>query len=483
MENWLLNFTIITVSFLLFRVIIDSNEHHYYLNYFFKKSQQSKMSIISSILLISYVLSLFFPNNVIVLAMVPIVREISKLAEKSPDKKLFVTNLGLALIYGANIGGMGSLIGASLNWMSLGYMEFLEVQGIGHINFFTWLLFGIPVSMVLIFLSRLVLKIGEKDIILAENEALFEVKTSVSQHHKIGWFFIANLSFIILLAASQFIFKYIQMTKLLVVIDIIAIIYLCGFIGIGFVYPKKGRHRGKAIRNMALLGIYLILFLGIFVYEAGKEIFTRFKIQNHALNQFLEDYQPQQLIKTIWSFLFNEELFDQKNNNNHAYISINRIVYDLPFFGLFLVIIVFTGVFLFYKTGSPKLIIDWFTQFLSLRPELFYIGICFLVTVFMAIFFTEIVSNTTVIIIIYPFMVKLFAEAGLDPIYNLLALSIAASGTFMTPIATSVNTICCGSFQGFSLKRMVLLGLLMNVISAVWIAAFFFGLNWLANFH
>ena len=53
----------------------------------------------------------------------------------------------------------------------------------------------------------------------------------------------------------------------------------------------------------------------------------------------------------------------------------------------------------------------------------------------------------------------------------MLAVSLASTCAFMTPVATPVNALAFGGIGGVSLGRFMKNGLLMNLLSAVWIAA------------
>jgi sodium-dependent dicarboxylate transporter 2/3/5 len=102
----------------------------------------------------------------------------------------------------------------------------------------------------------------------------------------------------------------------------------------------------------------------------------------------------------------------------------------------------------------------------------FLLGIAFI-----SIFMTEFINNTTVVFIMFPLVLQMTRAADLNPLFFLLAVSTAASGAFMTPIATPVNAIGYASIQGVSLKRMLKRGFILNIASALWVTGFFYLLN------
>ena len=83
--------------------------------------------------------------------------------------------------------------------------------------------------------------------------------------------------------------------------------------------------------------------------------------------------------------------------------------------------------------------------------------------VFISIFLTEILNNTTVLLILIPLTVQMSTTMGENPLLLLLAVTLGASGAFMTPIATPVNAVSYASFPGVSLKRMLKLGFFLNI--------------------
>jgi sodium-dependent dicarboxylate transporter 2/3/5 len=94
--------------------------------------------------------------------------------------------------------------------------------------------------------------------------------------------------------------------------------------------------------------------------------------------------------------------------------------------------------------------------------------------VLVSIFFTEIVNNTAVVLIMFPLILPMTSTLPLSPLLALLAITIAASGAFMTPIATPVNAIAFAGFRGVSLKRMLMLGFVLNILSGLWITLLFY---------
>ncbi|ETR73814.1 MAG: Sodium/sulfate symporter [Candidatus Magnetoglobus multicellularis str. Araruama] len=104
--------------------------------------------IIVYVLCSGALLSFFIPNAVSVLILLPIIKQIENqlsccdLSNETISK--ITTALGLAAIYGANIGGMGSLVGSPANLLLIGALDLLDSQQFMPLTFLNWFLWSIP---------------------------------------------------------------------------------------------------------------------------------------------------------------------------------------------------------------------------------------------------------------------------------------------------------------------------------------------------
>jgi len=94
-------------------------------------------------------LSMWVSNTATALMMLPIATSVLTLVDKKlPDRserRNFGLSLLLAVAFGCNIGGMGTLIGTPPNALLAAYME----DNYGHeISFLRWLLFGFPLVLI-----------------------------------------------------------------------------------------------------------------------------------------------------------------------------------------------------------------------------------------------------------------------------------------------------------------------------------------------
>jgi solute carrier family 13 (sodium-dependent dicarboxylate transporter), member 2/3/5 len=91
------------------------------------------------------------------------------------------------------------------------------------------------------------------------------------------------------------------------------------------------------------------------------------------------------------------------------------------------------------------------------------------VVVLITIFATEVLNNTTVSTVLFPLSVAIARRAAVDPLLLMLAVSLASTCAFMTPVATPVNALAFGGVGQVSLRTFVKNGLLTNVLAALWI--------------
>jgi solute carrier family 13 (sodium-dependent dicarboxylate transporter), member 2/3/5 len=484
--NWLQNAVIVVVSFLMARIIIDTDLHHLMIRKLLLKSRASFSSLITAILLISYFLSMFFPNTVVVLSMIPVLKYILVNIKDAASCKRVSTNLSLAMIYGANIGGMGSLTGSGQNLVFLGYIEFIQVPGREHITFFSWLLVGIPATLVLILISRMVLKIGERnfhfDFRWDSNEPDSESSAlSSARLKRYSIFFVVNLLLVLIFTALQFIYKPPALWAGMNGIDIIMLFYLGGFLFFSFIFPRGTHTFQKFKKNLLFFLLFALFFPLVYITETLREVRSRLRLRGKRVIRWL-DIIFETSFNRVWYLFCKEKLPDLKSRNPLSFISLNRLIYDLPFFGLLFMGIVFGFVFLLLKIGDNPVtdnIDGYVVRFFegvadSMVPQSGQTLLFIVVLVLIGIFVTEFINNTTVAFIMFPLVLKISTAAGLNPLVFLLAVSTAATGAFMTPIATSVNAIGYAGIEGVSLKRMIFKGFIQNLACGAWLVVCFY---------
>ncbi len=104
-------------------------------------------------------MSFFIPNAITMLTLLPVLELLSRAFRENGDHRI-PTILTLGVLYGANIGGMGSVTGTPTNLLFVGYLKAENVPGVESINFLSWLLWGVPLVILTALLAWGVLVIG-----------------------------------------------------------------------------------------------------------------------------------------------------------------------------------------------------------------------------------------------------------------------------------------------------------------------------------
>jgi len=484
--NWLQNAIIVVISFLIARIMIDSEIHRSAVKHVLEKSRTSLSSLITDVLLLSYAASLFFTNMVVVLTMIPVIKVILEGINDPVKRKQAATPIILALIYGANIGGMGSLTGSPINLVYVGLTEFYHLGGRQEITFFSWLLAGIPATLVLLAIGRMLLKWVEIPVEPDNRVLMKEAPMPPARIKRYTTFFCVNLSVIILLTAAQFMFKPPRIWFHFNIIDICLILFFLAIVFFSFIFPR-GRGARTWVnyrRNILFLFLYIGFLVPIFLVESGKEVARRL-YRPALLTMKRWDDRLFRLFHRFCTRFFSTPSQSMRRKNPFAFVSMNRIIYDLPFAGFLFMGVILGAVYLAVKLGDNPAtpgIDGYLARFLETVSQQVLLlgpgGFWFLLLVVMtAIFFTEIINNTTVVLILSPLLIKVSGIFQFNPLYLLLALVIAASGAFMTPVATPVNAICFASLEGVSFKKMLKYGFFLNILGGLWITLLFYFMN------
>jgi len=148
-------------GFLVSRLVIKARLPHRIVFWFIGKKHLSITKILSYLIVLSAFLSFFIPNAITVLTLLPLLELLRRSYEEAngPSKSV-ATMLALATIYGANIGGMGSITATPANGILVAYAVLNEVAGIQHLSFTSWLVWGIPLVIIFAGMAALILSVG-----------------------------------------------------------------------------------------------------------------------------------------------------------------------------------------------------------------------------------------------------------------------------------------------------------------------------------
>ncbi|MFC2154896.1 SLC13 family permease [Acidobacteriota bacterium] len=490
---WLQNLIVVVIGFMLYRLLIEEDLHLLFLDSVFSRAEVCTARLVSTVLLLSYVLSLFFPNTVVVIALIPMIIAIVERVDHTTRRKELTTTLALSLVYGANIGGMGSMVGASSNILFLGFIEVLNVPGRENITFFSWLLFGIPITLMMLFFGKIILTFRIKKLLLKGMPGS-RVKIGRKKIRRLLLFFTGNIFFIIILTAAEFFFHPPPpLRKGFNIIDVGLLFYLVLFFVYALIIPKRaaapeslGGRRPQPIRilpglrqNLFYFCFFLLLSPLIMVGETWAAVTKRFRLQKST--NPVRDFS-QHLFSRFWKFFLGTRPPGIEEKNSRSVISINRLIYDIPYLGLLFMGIVVIVVFIILKLGdnphTPE-IDGWVFQALSkLTGSILKVSdslwVIIFALIFLTVFSTEVISNATVILVMFSLISTITPLLGVSPLFLMLAITIASTAAFMTPIASPVNAVSYAGLEGVSLKKMLLTGFFMNVACTLWLGTIFY---------
>lgn len=145
-------------GFLVSRLIIKVKLPQRIVFFFIGEKRLSLSRILLYLLALSAFLSFFIPNAITVLTLLPILELLRQSFDPAdPTHKNVPTLLALSAIYGANIGGMGSLTATPANGILLSYAELNGVPGSEMLTFAAWPVWGIPLVICFVAVAWLLL--------------------------------------------------------------------------------------------------------------------------------------------------------------------------------------------------------------------------------------------------------------------------------------------------------------------------------------
>lgn len=150
-------------------------------------------NMVAGFMIATAVLSMWVSNTATAAMMMPIgmsvvhiLRRDEDLQSRGKEAENLTVALLLGIAFGAGIGGMGTLVGTPPNAVLAGFVsDNTDIE----IGFSQWMLLGMPTALILLFftwliLTRIVFPVGTKNLVgvnsllIAEREALGEIKTS-----------------------------------------------------------------------------------------------------------------------------------------------------------------------------------------------------------------------------------------------------------------------------------------------------------------
>jgi sodium-dependent dicarboxylate transporter 2/3/5 len=339
----------------------------------------------------------------------------------------------------------------------------------------------VPLTLVLLILSKAVLHLGSRNI--SYDEVIYANHEKKKPHNfgKQMTFAAVNIGFMFVLSGLQFMIQPKPALLNFNIIDLVFLVYLGAFVIYAFIIPTQDIRWKNVFKNLSYFIIFILLFPLIAVIETIREVRQRFRLRGETLTRELDTFLLNVYGK-IWKWLHRERKSDIKSRHTQQLVSINRLIYDLPFFGLFFVALVLGIIYLLFRWGdNPATAVNDGHIFVFLKEVLSGLLLSrqtvftvFLMTVTISIFLSEVINNATVIIIMLPIVLNLTDLINLNPLILLLAVTLGATAVFMSPLGTNINALAFASFERVRLFRMMVKGFLLNLLSLGWITIFLY---------
>lgn len=130
-------------GYLVYRIMAATRLTDAFVFWALRKSRGSAATMLFYIIGAAAALSSFIPNTITVLTLLPVLKRLDNefSAQGVPG---MTTVLTCSAIYGAAIGGMGSMIGSPANVILFGALDLFAVPGREQITFFNWFFWSVP---------------------------------------------------------------------------------------------------------------------------------------------------------------------------------------------------------------------------------------------------------------------------------------------------------------------------------------------------
>ena len=355
-----------------------------------RRSKGRAAWVLLYIIAASAVLSSFIPNTITVLTLIPVLKRLDR-DFAARGVKGMTTVLMCSALYGAAIGGTGSMIGTPANAVLFAALDLFAVAGRNNLNFFNWFLWSVPLVAAFVLLA---------------------------------WFVVAGLG---LPKSARG-----------------AVIDLSGSVGSGV--DARQRYGARLFW----------LYMGYFVLEA-------------VLRENLPGFAAVSPVVSLgFAGLFLYLLFvrgaPEGGGRSGPLLTGGMLLKSVPRRGFIFILALAVLVGVVHWTGLDHKTVALAGKLLKgdMDPRLL-----FLLTITAVITLTEFLSNTAVVTAFFAIAYYAAKGHGMDPLPLMIAVGVASTCAFMTPIATTSNALAFGEMKGASLKIMLGLGLALNFLGAL----------------
>ena len=136
-------------GYLVYQLMAATRITDAFVTWALRKSHGSASALLLYIIGAAAALSSFIPNTITVLTLLPVLKRLDR-GFASQGVEGMTTVLMCSAIYGAAIGGMGSMIGSPANALLIGMLDFYQIPGREQVTFFNWFLWSVPMVAVFV---------------------------------------------------------------------------------------------------------------------------------------------------------------------------------------------------------------------------------------------------------------------------------------------------------------------------------------------
>lgn len=136
-------------GYLVYQLMAATRLTDAFVHWALRRSRGSVAAMLLYIISAAAALSSFIPNTITVLTLLPMLKRLDQEFREQGVAGM-TTVLTCSVIYGAAIGGMGSMLGSPANAILFGALDLFEVPGREQITFFNWFFWSVPLVVMFV---------------------------------------------------------------------------------------------------------------------------------------------------------------------------------------------------------------------------------------------------------------------------------------------------------------------------------------------
>lgn len=415
-------------GFILAKAVEKSNLHIRFALNILKIFGTNPKYIVAAFMTVTGILSAWMSNTATAMLMIPIASAVIAQFRDEKHQKKFAVCIMLSIAYSASIGGMATLIGTPPNAIFASLSQsLLDID----ISFGQWLLMGVPISAISLVIAWLyMIRFGSK---VTDITSIVEESGTINEHlTKLGPF-----------------------TRDEKIVSAI-------FISTAIAWITRGLLWKDFLPMVDDSTIVLAAAIALFLIPSSSVLSSQGRTMNSKKISFTKDGKG----------VRNEDIRYKPNSMNSSENLSGKKLLDwntavkIPWGVLLLIGGGLALANAFTTTGLDR----WFASQLNFLAGMPFI-LVILVVVAIAIFSSEIISNTATAALLIPIAASLSVTLEVDPLLLMIPITIATSYGFIMPVGTPPNAIVFASGH-VTARKMARAGLPLDIIGIAIVTLF-----------